>query len=320
MSVDPLSDVLQVVRLNGAFFYAVEATEPWSVEAVAATELTPRILPGSEHLISYHILTSGHCWGGLIGRPQVEMQSGDVIVFPHGEPHMMSSAPGQRVLPIRLGAVPGRYPDTVVLGEGDDPRATLVCGFLGCDRRPYNPLLATLPSQIHLRGLPEGWLRTFAHQVVAESRAKRAGAESILKRLAELMFVEVLRRYIEVLPAEQSGWLAGLRDEFVARSLALMHGRPAHPWTIGEMASQVGLSRSSLAARFADVVGQSPMQYLAQWRMQLAAGMLTSGGAKVSTIALRVGYDSEAAFSRAFKRHVGMAPADWRKAHAALEP
>ncbi len=314
MSADPLSDVLRVVRLDGAFFYAVEASEPWSVEAVAARDLTPRILPGAEHLISYHILTAGRCWGGLIGEPPVALGPGDVIVFPHGDAHLMSSAPGVRAGEALYGATPARYPETVTLGEGGRVAAVLVCGFLGCDRRPFNPLLSTLPRQLHLPGLSSGWLMSFAQQVVEESRAQRAGADSVLTRLAELMFVEVIRRYIETLPPERRGWLAGLRDDVVGRALGLLHGAPARPWTIDELARDVALSRSAFAERFTALVGQPPMQYLAQWRMQLAAGHLARGNAKVASIAEEVGYESEAAFSRAFKRLVGVPPAAWRRA------
>lgn len=151
---DPLSDVLRVVRLDGAFFYAGEASAPWSVEAVAAKEILPRILPGAEHLISYHILTAGHCWGGLTEEPPVALEPGDVLVFPHGDPHRMSSAPALQMGSTVDGATPARYPETVTLGDGGRVTATFVCGFLGCDRRPFNPLLSTLPRRLHLRASP----------------------------------------------------------------------------------------------------------------------------------------------------------------------
>jgi len=309
VSRDPLSDVLRAVRLDGAFFYAVEASEPWSVEAVAAKELTPRVLPGAEHLISYHILTSGRCWGGLTGGPAVPLAPGDVIVFPHGDGHVMSSDPKLHSKP----ATPGRFPETVTIGNGGEVAATLVCGFLGCDRRPFNPLLSTLPRQLHLPGLSSGWLQSFARQVVEESQARRVGGDSVLTRLAELMFVEVLRRYIETLPPEQRGWLAGLRDDAIGRALGLLHGDPAHAWTLDELAARVAMSRSAFADRFTTLVGQPPMQYLAHWRMQLAAGRLAAGSAKVAAIAEQVGYESEEAFSRAFKRLMGVSPGAWRR-------
>jgi len=308
VSTDPLSDVLRAVRLDGAFFYAVQASQPWSVEAVAAKELTPQVLPGAEHLISYHILTSGRCWGGLTGEPAVPLGPGDVIVFPHGDPHVMSSDPKLHSEP----ATPGRFPETVTLGDGE-VTATFVCGFLGCDRRPFNPLVSTLPRQLHLPGLSSGWLQSFARQVVEESQARRVGADSVLTRLAELMFVEVLRRYIETLPAEQRGWLAGLRDDAIGRALGLLHGDPARAWTLDELAAGVAMSRSAFADRFTTLVGQPPMQYLTHWRMQLAAGRLAAGSAKVAAIAEQVGYESEEAFSRAFKRLIGVSPAAWRR-------
>jgi len=309
VSTDPLSDVLRAVRLDGAFFYAVQASQPWSVEAVAAKELTPRVLPGAEHLISYHILTSGCGWGGLTGEPAVPLAPGDVIVFPHGDAHVMSSDPKLHGEP----ATPGRFPETVTLGDGGEVTATLVCGFLGCDRRPFNPLLSTLPRQLHLPGLSSGWLQSFARQVVEESQARRVGADSVLTRLAELMFVEVLRRYIETLPPEQRGWLAGLRDDAIGRALGLLHGDPARAWTLDELAAAVAMSRSAFADRFTTLVGQPPMQYLAHWRMQLAAGRLAAGSAKVAAIAEQVGYESEEAFSRAFKRLMGVSPGAWRR-------
>ena len=308
MSTDPLSDVLRAVRLDGACFYVVQASQPWSVEAVAAKELTPQVLPGAEHLISYHILTSGRCWGGLTGEPAVPLGPGDVIVFPHGDPHVMSSDPKLHSEP----ATPGRFPETVTLGDGE-VTATFVCGFLGCDRRPFNPLVSTLPRQLHLPGLSSGWLQSFARQVVEESQARRVGADSVLTRLAELMFVEVLRRYIETLPAEQRGWLAGLRDDAIGRALGLLHGDPARAWTLDELAAGVAMSRSAFADRFTTLVGQPPMQYLTHWRMQLAAGRLAAGSAKVAAIAEQVGYESEEAFSRAFKRLMGVSPGAWRR-------
>ena len=314
VSADPLADVLRAVRLDGAWFRAVEARAPWSVVAGAAQDLTACILPGAEHLISYHIVTAGRCWGGLIGGPPVALDPGDVIVFPHGDAHVMSSDPTLRMKSV--AAPPGRYPETVILGDGGRVTTTLVCGFLGCDRRPFNPLLSVLPRQLHLRGVSSGGLPTFAHQVIEESRARRMGADSVLTRLAELMFIEALRRYVETLPPGQQGWLAGLRDPAVAHGLGLLHGAPAHPWTLDELAEGVAMSRSAFSERFTALVGQPPMHYLAQWRMQLAAGRLATGDAKVAAIAEEVGYDSEPAFSRAFKRLMGVAPAAWRRARA----
>ena len=311
---DPLSDLLRVVRLDGAFFYAVEAAEPWRVDSVAAAQLVPRILPRSEHLISYHILTSGRCYGGVLGEVPVELAPGDVIVFPHGDPHLMASAPDVRG-PNVYASTPERFPSTVILGDRGASVTSFVCGFLGCDRRPFNPLLAALPRRMHMRGLSDTGMGMFVRQLTEESGRGRPGADSVLTRLAELMFIEVLRRYLEELPAGQTGWLAGLRDELVGRALALLHAEPGRQWTLETLARESMSSRSNLAKRFTDLVGQPPMQYLAQWRMQVAATMLTQTGGKVAAIGSELGYDSEAAFSRAFKRASGLAPGAWRQAH-----
>lgn len=310
--MDPLSDLLRVVRLDGAYFYAVEASEPWSVEALPARKLSPPIMPASEHLISYHVLTEGRCFGGLVGEEQIEMLAGDVIVFPHGDPHVMSSGPGVRVGEDLQTTPPDRFPFTIRMGETGTLGASFFCGFLGCDRRPFNPLIASLPRRMHMRGMSIGWISGFLRQVHEESRLGRAGSDCVLTKMAELMFIEVLRRYLEDLPPGQTGWLAGLRDEMVGQALTLLHSRPAHPWTLAELAKEVASSRSSLAKRFNDLVGQPPMQYLAQWRMQVAANLLDRSGAKVSAIGSDVGYDSEAAFSRAFKKATGIAPGAWR--------
>ncbi|HEX3235723.1 MAG TPA: AraC family transcriptional regulator [Gemmatimonadales bacterium] len=312
--MDPLSDLLRVVRLDGAYFYAVEAAEPWSVETVAAQELSPRIMPDAEHLISYHVLTQGRCFGGLDGEDQVELAPGDVLVFPHGDAHLMSSGRGLRTGPEVNSSAPARYPHTVLLGDHGPRVTSFVCGFLACDRRPFNPLLAALPRRMHMRGMSNAWHGNFTRQLIEESRLGRAGADTVLTRLAELMFIEVVRRYLEDLPQGQTGWLAGIRDDVVGRVLALLHSRPAHPWTLDELARAAASSRSNVAKRFALLVGQPPMQYLAQWRMQIAANLLAQSGAKVATIGAEVGYDSEAAFSRAFKKATGLAPGAWREA------
>ena len=310
--MDPLSDVLRAVKLDGAYFYLVEAGPPWSVFTVPARELTPRVMPDAEHLISYHVLLRGSCWGGLDGEAQVLMQPGDVLVLPHGDAHLMSSGRGERVSEGWLTETPLRHPDTVRLGPEAPRDTTFVCGFLGCDLRPFNPLLAALPKQMHLPGLAAGWLSEFPAQAVAESRASRMGHSTMLTRMAELMFIEVVRRHVEALDAPKTGWLAGLLDPVVGPALALLHERPAHAWTLAALARESATSRSVLVERFTRLVGVSPMLYLKRWRLQLAAEQLSRGAAKVAMVASRVGYGSEAAFSRAFKQETGLSPAAWR--------
>jgi len=317
LSCDTLSEVLRAVRLTGAVFFDVEASSPWVEQSPAGKVIASTVLPGVQHLISYHVVTEGSCYGGLIGKPPVRLEAGDVIVFPHGDAHVMSSAPGMLSPPKLENYLPPprtQLPMPVRSGGGGSERTHLVCGFLGCDIRPFNPLISTLPRLLHVRdrdGGARGWLSHFVQVALAESRDKRAGGESVLARLSELMFVQAIRRHLEAMPDEQRGWLAGLRDPYVGRALAVLHERPTHDWSLDELAREASLSRSALADRFGRLVGQPPMTYLAQWRMQIAAGLLARGS-KVSAVATEVGYESEAAFNRAFKRFVGIPPATWR--------
>jgi len=314
--MDPLSDLLRVVRLDGAYFYAVEAYAPWSAETLPAEELARHVAPSTDHVISYHILTEGSCHAGLVGGEQVELVPGDVIVFPQGDPHVMSSGPGVRLGGDRLDGPASRYPFTAVLGEKGPRQTSLVCGFLSCDRAPFNPLIESLPRQMHLKGVSNPWLHAFALELAEEARLGRSGVDSVVTRLAEVMFIQLLRHHVDAMAPRQTGWLAGLRDPIVGRALSLMHARIDHSWTVAELAHQTHSSRTTLSKRFAELVGQPPMQYLARWRMQVAANLLTQTTTKVSAIGLRVGYDSEAAFSRAFKKATGLAPSAWRESRS----
>jgi AraC-like DNA-binding protein len=273
-------------------------------------------MPGAQRVIEYHLIARGTCWGHAVGQQPMRLREGDLIVFPQGDPHVLSSAPGMRAVPdMSAFARPSKpLPIFYELGGGGPERARIVCCFLGCDERPYNPLLTALPAVIHLSaaGPATDWLGTLLSIAVKESRTARAGGENVLARLSELMFVETIRQYLETLPPTQTGWLAGLRDPIVGQALAALHGESSGSWTVERLARFVGLSRSVLAERFTDMVGQPPMQYLALWRMQLASRLLAEGG-RVSAVAGAVGYESEAAFSRAFKKLVGQAPAIWRR-------
>jgi AraC-like DNA-binding protein len=323
-TIDLLSDVLRTVRMTGALFFVVECTTPWVDEVPEASTLSPILLPGSQQLISYHIVTEGQCWGGLIDSPPVLLEAGDILLLPHGDPYFLASAPGLRsdasddfaVTFFRLMAA-GDLPFVVTEGGGGPLAAKLICGFLGCDIRPFNPVLSALPRLVHLRRVAGASADRLGHLIdfaLAESQEKRSGGQCVLLRLSELMFVEVVRRYLESLSTEQNpGWLGGLRDPIIGRALELLHHQAADPWTLEKLANAVACSRSTLAERFTSVVGQAPMQYLTRWRMQLAARLLADGTAKVCDVALRVGYESEAAFSRAFKRIIGTPPAMWRK-------
>jgi AraC-like DNA-binding protein len=331
MSQDTLSDVLRSVRLRGAVFFYVSGGSDWAAEAPASTAIAPVLMSGVEHVMEYHAVAQGSCWAAIPGGPAVRLSAGDVVMFPHGDAHVVSSASGMRgdppdlrwfresamgPLPLRI-AYNGANPPSTELSElaGE---TTIICGFLGCDLRPFNPLIETLPRLLHLRAPDDGgWIAQFMHQAVAESHARRPGSEAMLARMSEMMFVDAVRRYTAGLPPDSAGWLAGLRDRPVGHALALMHEQPAQDWTIDELGRRVGLSRSALHERFVQLIGMPPMQYLAQWRMQVAARMLLDTRAAVATIGLEVGYDSEAAFARAFKRLVGKPPAAWRRGRSA---
>jgi AraC-like DNA-binding protein len=317
-SADVLSDVLRSVRLTGAVYFDFELSSPWVAEAPPAREIAAKVMPGAQRVIEYHLVARGACWANVVGEPPLRLNAGDLIVFPQGDPHVLSSEPGLRAAPdMSLFVRPTMaLPLVYERGGGGPDRARVVCCFLGCDERPFNPLLAALPRTIHLSGAgneaSSGWLATLLNTAVRESSTARAGRDNILARLSELMFVEAIRRYIETLPAAETGWLAGLRDPVVGQALAALHAEPASPWTVERLARAVGVSRSVLADRFTGMVGQPPMQYLALWRMQRASRLLLDGESVAVTAGV-VGYESEAAFSRAFKKLVGRAPASWRR-------
>jgi AraC-like DNA-binding protein len=318
MKADVLSDVLRAVRLTGAVYFDFELSSPWVVEAPPSREIVGKVMPGAQRVIEYHLIARGTGWGHAIGHEPVRLQEGDLIIFPQGDAHVLSSAPGMRTSPdmepFARASTP--LPMFYELGGGGPERARIVCCFLGCDERPFNPLLTALPAVLHLSAegpnATTGWLGTLLSIAAKESGSGRAGGENVLGRLSELMFVETIRHYLETLPPAETGWLAGLRDPMVGQALAVLHREPRELWTVERLARVVGLSRSVLAERFTVMIGQPPMQYLALWRMQLASRLLLEGR-PVASVASAVGYESEAAFSRAFKKLVGRPPATWRR-------
>jgi AraC-like DNA-binding protein len=247
-----------------------------------------------------------------------------VLVFPHGDSYYISlerEVPPPPNVAASIGYLTaiarGQLPFFIANGGGGTERAKLVCGFLGCDQRPFNPLLAGLPRMMIVRGgktAAGDRLDRLIDLALAESQEQNPGSESVRLRLSELVFVEAIRRHLTAMEHGQTGWLAALKDEAVGRALALLHAQPRQAWTLTALAKESGTSRSALAARFNKLVGQPPMQYLMRWRMQMAAQLLTDGWGKVEAVASEVGYDSEAAFSRAFKKIAGVAPATWRRA------
>jgi AraC-like DNA-binding protein len=333
MSRDTLSNLLRAIRLRGAMFYHIEGVPPWIAEAPPSAEILPAILPGVDHLMEFHAVASGSCWAGIVGEPPVRLDTGDLVIFPQGDAHVITSDPslrGGRVgRDVYFSPRPAQLPFTLRVstrkgvGEasgGGEPDATIACGFLGCDARPFNPLLLALPRMLHVPAGPEGansWLSSLVRAVVHESEQKRPGGEAVLERMTEMMFVEALRRYVDSLPAGETGWLAGLSDATVSRALALLHERPGEAWTLERLGEAAAVSRSTLHEHFVHYLGQPPMQYLAQWRMQLASGLLRDTDAKVLDVALQVGYENETAFARAFRRATGESPGAWRRARRA---
>ncbi|HEX4985543.1 MAG TPA: AraC family transcriptional regulator [Burkholderiales bacterium] len=331
MSHDTLSDLLRSVRLRGAVFFYISFRDRWSAEGLASRQIAGGVMPGAEHVMEYHMLAKGAGWAAIAGHAPVKLGAGDIVMFPQGDRHVISSEPGLEPVPASAEWVSARRDDPKpvpiafhhgirepgVMMPVADSDAILVCGFLGCDLRPFNPLVAALPRILHLPAARAGsWVGRVIDQAVIESNQKRPGGEAVLERLSEMMFVDAARRYLDSLPEGATGWLAGLRDRFVGRALSLLHADPARAWTVDDLAHEVGLSRSALAERFTDYLGQPPMQYLASWRIQLSTRLLRESNRNVASIALDVGYDSEASFSRAFKRMLDLPPAAWRRAQS----
>jgi AraC family transcriptional regulator, alkane utilization regulator len=324
--MDALSDVLRAVRLSGAVYLNGEFGAPWSVEGPADAALCAAFLPSARNVVTFHLITEGSCLAQLADEvgDVLELSAGDLLVVPRGEIHVMASerdllrTRSARLSAEQLDSTPG---EMIRLSHGGSGAKTrVVCGFLACDEVLGNPLLASLPRifKVGMRSASgSAWLESSLRFAVEEVAVARPGGVTVLAKLSELLFVEAVRRCIDTLPENEKNWLAGLRDRFVGRALSLMHGQPAHAWTVDELARKVGLSRSALAQRFTDFLGQPPMQYLARWRLQIAAQKLREGEKSLADVAEHVGYESEAAFNRAFKREFGLPPASWRRNESA---
>jgi AraC family transcriptional regulator, alkane utilization regulator len=324
-SFDVLSDVLRVVRLSGAVMFHGDFSAPWAVITAPAEQLTPMVLPGAKQLMPFHIVEEGTCWIELEGHAPLELQRGDIVVLPYCTVHKLASDRGMAPMPclqlLQANEPTGQLPRLVHGGGGAPTR--LVCGFVYCEDLLFNPMYRALPVLIHVEAARERTMSLLAATVehtISETETARPGSECLLARLSELLFVEVLRHHIAEFSPGAVGWLGALKDPVVGRALQLLHASPCHSWTVATLSRRVGVCRSVLADRFKLLLGQPPMQYLTCWRLQLAAQMLRSGGDGVSQIAGRVGYSSEAAFNRAFKRYAGRPPATWRLKEALVAP
>jgi len=322
--MDALSETLRVVRLVGAIFIHAKFTAPWCYQSPRADSAAASLLePGAERIIIFHLVTEGECFVELDGQPPMHISAGDVVVFPQGDAHLMSSQPG---LPPatggrRLDAVLARRPRLLSYGGGG-ATTRLVCGYLACDARLARMLLAGLPPvvRVNVRGSNAGtWLEASVRYALAEARSPRPGGAGVLAKLAEVLFIEVLRLYTNEQREGRTGWRAGVGDRIVGGALNALHKSPAQAWTLEELARASGTSRSVLAERFQQLVGSSPMQYLTQWRMLLAANLLCRSNAPLARIAEDVGYQTDTAFSRAFRREFGAPPAAWRRSQSVRE-
>jgi AraC-like DNA-binding protein len=313
--MDVLSEVLKVVKLESAFFYNAEFSAPWSFRSPQSCKLAPYINQTDGHVIVFHLLTEGKAYAQLEDK-RVEISSGDIIIFPHGDAHLLESGRSPRTVngEDELQRIFSERLKLSRMGGGGE-LTRFVCGYMVCEPRLSQVFLTGLPPvfKVNIREDQSGqWLENSIRYSITEASAAGAGGEAVLAKLCETLFAETLRRYVVQLPERQTGWLAGARDPEVGKVLALMHRRPAAPWTIAELANEVGLSRSVLAERFRQYLGEPPVAYLTRWRLQMGAQMLCSTSYSVAQIASEVGYDSEPAFNRAFKRQFGNPPARYR--------
>jgi len=314
--VDVLSDLLKLVTLKGAVYYNAEFSAPWTFRAPESQAFEPYVGVAG-HIVTYHLVLGGNAWAQVGEGPRVPLRAGDIVIFPSGDPHRIGNGPdvppiGDRKDLARIfsrGLAPER------IGGGGDV-TKFVCGFMSCDPQMGRMLLAGLPPLlvVNIRdGESAGWLENAILYSVAHAGSSDAGGEAVLAKLSEALFVETIRSYLTSLPAEQTGWLAGARDPEVGKALGLIHRHPERPWTIADLATEVGVSRAVLAERFRHILGEPPIAYLTRWRLNLGARLLTNSSRGVAQIAADVGYESEAAFNRAFKRVFGEPPARYRK-------
>jgi AraC-like DNA-binding protein len=315
--MDAFSQILSGVKLDGAVFFTAEFSAPWGFSTPASNMMAAKIAPGAEHLVLYHLVVEGAAVIELADGKCTDLGPGDVVIFPHGDPHHMSSGHGaNRPFPNYGITAKIRARDLSPLHAGGGGEISrFVCGYMTCDPYLSRPILGGLPPvfKVNIRTDRSGsWLENSILHLVEEAASGRIGSEAMLAKLSEALFVDTLRRYVASLPEQQTGWLTGARDPIVGKSLGLLHSRVAHPWTIAELADQVGISRSALVERFTRYLSEPPMTYLTRWRLQLAARSLERTSRGVADIAAGVGYESEAAFNRAFKREFGQPPGRYR--------
>ncbi|HEX4284290.1 MAG TPA: AraC family transcriptional regulator [Terracidiphilus sp.] len=315
--MDVLSEVLSAVKLQGALFFNGEFSEPWCISSAGAEGIAPLISARAQHLIPFHYLTEGRAYASLLDGSRVELNAGDIVVLPRGDAHLLGNGPRQKPVD-SFATFAKNLADglTAVRFGGGGEVTRFVCGYMACDPRLCEIVLGGLPRIFKVPVSNEASGRWIANSIrfsVDELKGPDAGSSLVVEKLSEVLFVETLRRYITSLPPEQTGWLAGARDPVVGKALALLHNDPAYEWTVDELGHRVGLSRTRLGEHFRHFLGLSPIAYLTEWRMKLGAEALEKTNNSVAEIALAVGYNSEAAFNRAFKRAYDAPPAQFRQ-------
>lgn len=314
--MDALSEVLRVIQIESAFFYHGEFTAPFSVRSPHSSKLAPYVDRADGHVIVYHLLTQGRALARLEDNTRLPLEAGDIVIFPHGNPHIIQSGEASRPVDVE-SALQQIFADGLKLARmgGGGEVTRFVCGYMVCEPDLSGVLLTGLPPvfKVSIRADDTGrWLEQSISYSITQAGISDSGSKAVLGKLCETLFAETLRRYVAASPLQQRGWLAGVLDPEVGKVLALMHREPATPWTIARLAESAGMSRSVLAARFHQYVGEPPVAYLTRWRLQLGARMLSKTSHSVARIASEVGYESEAAFNRAFKRQFGQPPARYR--------
>lgn len=316
--MDVLADILGSMRLSGGVVFDAEFHAPWCIVSQYGPQDCAAFFPVPAHVIAFHYVREGKFHAQVMGQAAVEVEAGEIILLPRNERHLMFSDHG--MVPVAIERTSEmRAEDGGPLRfrwDADGPRVQMFCGYLG-STAPEHALLQSLPSLMKIRvdrGPRHEWLKSSMRFAAEELRSE--SSPEMVARLAELLFGEAVRRYAEALPSGEGGWLAGLRDPHVARALGIVHRRYAEAWDVNSLAREVGMSRSALAERFTALIGEPPMRYCARWRMRMAANLLRDGRQASGNVAYEVGFNSEAAFVRAFKREYGEPPATWRRRQA----
>ena len=318
--MDALSEVLCSVRLTGGVFLAAHFTAPWCIDVrITPDDCTPFFLGKPTQVISYHVVTEGRLLVALEGEPMVEVGAGEIVLFPQNDAHILANEPG--IKPVRASQLIQRPRDgglNRITHGGGGAVTRIVCGFLASEE-VYNPLISTLPKTLKIdvrKGASREWIEASVRFAAGELAEGKLASSSVMSRLSESLLTEAVRQYSSTVAEEEVGWLKGLKDPQIGRALALIHHRLSAPWSAETLAREVALSRSAFVERFTSLIGMPPIRYLTVWRLQTAKLNLRETSKTVAQLAHSVGYNSEEAFSRAFKREFGLSPTRWREQHS----